>query len=159
MVEQIWQDTRVPSEWAEQCALTSWLLKKYPTTIFYHVPNGGVKTNFSRFREHQIGLLSGVPDLVILTPPTVVHVEMKRTKGGKLSDKQKEVIGWMRSQGFQVLVCLGFDDARCQLEVLLGKPRQVLSGKGDEEAQPKPTVAGKTRAKRAKQGATVKGAK
>lgn len=116
-----WVEIRIPTERDEQEELVKWLLYKYPRLVFFSIPNEGKRTDYMRFHMAATGLLAGVPDLLLLTYPQPTFVEMKRAKGGVLSPKQKEVIGWIRAIGFKVLVCYGLKDAIEQLEPMLSK--------------------------------------
>jgi hypothetical protein len=109
-----WISIHPPSEWEEQRQLCQWLLAAYPDVVFFSVPNEGNRTDYRRFRMHQTGMLSGMPDLVILFNPPL-FVEMKRAKGGVVSANQKEVHEWIRNMGYTVLVCKGFADAEVQI--------------------------------------------
>ena len=111
-----WVLLRTPTEWDEQKTLCEWLERKYPKLVFWSVPNEGNRTDFAKFRMHQTGMLSGVPDLTILTYPKPIFIEMKRSVKGRLSEKQVMVHEWIRKSGYEVLVCFGFLDAKKQLE-------------------------------------------
>ena len=65
---------------------------------------------------HQTGMLSGAPDLVVLTYSKPIFIEMKRSVKGRLSENQVMVHEWIRQSGYEVLVCFGFLDAKKQLE-------------------------------------------
>jgi hypothetical protein len=114
-VEGLWVNTYVPSEREEQAALVAWLLKEYPQLVFFSVPNEGKRTDFMKFHMKSTGLLSGVPDLILLFDEPL-FVEMKRTKGGTLSDNQKQVIAWIRASGYTVEVCRGFQEAKQKIQ-------------------------------------------
>lgn len=66
--------------------------------LFFAVPNGshlsgsnpGVRARKGRELKDQ-GMRKGVPDLVIILPGKTGYAELKRPKGGVLSDEQK---GW-----------------------------------------------------------------
>lgn len=122
-----WVNTYVPSEREEQTALVKWLLKEYPDLVFFSVPNEGKRTDFMKFHMRATGLLSGVPDLILLFD-VPLFVEMKRTKGGALSDNQKQVIAWIRAAGYTVVVCRGFGEAKAAIQefALSRRDRQLL---------------------------------
>lgn len=132
--EGVWVNTYVPSEREEQTALVAWLLKEYPDIVFFSVPNEGKRTDFMKFHMKQTGLLSGVPDLILLFD-VPLFVEMKRTKGGSLSDNQKQVIEWIRSLGYTVVVCRGFAEAKQEIQAfaLSRQHRPVLREPQDGE--------------------------
>jgi len=111
-----WTFIRTPTEWDEQRTLCEWLCRQHPKLVFFSVPNEGNRSDPAKFRMHQTGMLSGAPDLVLLTYPKPLFIEMKRSVKGKLSEKQIMVHDWIRKTGFEVLVCYGFLDAKKQLE-------------------------------------------
>ena len=113
-----WVALRPTRESDEQANLCKWLLLQYPRLVFFSIPNDGKRSDSVKFHLHETGMLSGMPDLVILSKPPV-FVEMKRKKGGVLSPAQKEVHKWIKACGYTVLVCRGFDDARAQLKKYL----------------------------------------
>lgn len=75
-----------------------------------------------------IGLKPGVPDLIILTPPPSPKwpypdggyvgavIEMKRRKGGKVSDEQEKWLEHFASYTWATCVANGADEAIRQLE-------------------------------------------
>jgi len=61
-----------------------------------------------------------MPDLqVVLQGGKVIWIEMKRTKGGVLSDKQKLVHAHLRRLGHVVIVGLGGKDAVEQFKEMI----------------------------------------
>jgi hypothetical protein len=60
------------------------------------------------------GLKKGMVDLCYPMPRAPYHglyIEMKREKGGKVDEWQEWWIAALRSQGYRVEVCKGFDAA------------------------------------------------
>lgn len=63
-----------------QFACCQWLRANKIT--FFHVPNGGYRNKQEASRLVALGVVAGVPDLVILFPDKkVLFVELKRAKG------------------------------------------------------------------------------
>ena len=114
-----WKDIRPPTEFDEQTMLCDWLNLQHPDIVYWYTPNEGVRTDYRKYWMHRSGMLSGAPDLVILTHKQVIFLELKRTKGGHLSPSQKMVHGWIRALGYTVLVCHGFERAKEALEPYL----------------------------------------
>ena len=68
-------------------------------------------------KNKQSGLNPGLPDLLICLPHFLLFIEMKRTKGGQVSDEQKEWIRELNKYGDVLAqVCFGFDEARQLVE-------------------------------------------
>ena len=88
--------------------------------LLFAVLNGGkrhIRTAINLKRE---GVKAGVPDIIFAYPSGQFHglfIELKRRKGGTVSEEQKEMIELLRHQGYCAVVCKGCDEA---LEVLSG---------------------------------------
>ena len=107
--------TIVPKEAEEQKALFQWVeyqRKKHPDlALLYHISNEG-RRNPQRAKAE--GIKAGVPDLCLPVPRGRNHgayIEMKRRKGGVLTDKQIEWMERLRGQGYAVAVCYGWEEA------------------------------------------------
>jgi len=59
------------------------------------------------------GTVKGIPDLFI--PAWRLWIEMKRQKGGVLSPEQKEIIEYLKSVQYCVIVGKGAEDAQQQI--------------------------------------------
>ena len=109
----------IPTEDTEQAhifAWAAWASGKYPELdLMHHIPNGGKRSKSEAARFKAQGVKAGVPDIFLPCARGGYHglyIELKRTKGGKLSAAQKEWIDALRGQGYKVIVCYGFDEAR-----------------------------------------------
>lgn len=97
-------------QWAATMANTKWP----ELALMYHIPNGGSRNRIEAARLKGQGVKPGIPDIFLPVSRGGYHgmyVEMKRQKGGTLSDDQKKVIGQLRDQGYFVEVCKGFGQA------------------------------------------------
>ena len=120
------KDSGIPTEEAEQIAVADWL--RLHRIRFHHSPNGGIRDfkmdpktgkqySVTAIKMRRMGTSNGFPDLMILDAPPLlptapgVMVEMKRTKGGVVSDEQKEWHEYLRSRGWKVMVARGADEA------------------------------------------------
>lgn len=109
----------IPTEDTEQAhifAWAAWASGKYPELdLMHHIPNGGKRSKSEAARFKAQGVKAGVPDIFLPCARGGYHglyIELKRTKGGKLSAVQKEWIDALRGQDYKVIVCYGFDEAR-----------------------------------------------
>lgn len=91
---------------------------------FFAVPNGAHTSAQEKSKLKAEGLVRGVPDLVITTPPpwqpgvVIVTLEMKR-RNGQLSDVQKEwMSGHEKLNGWLLIVGYGAQDAIHKLREL-----------------------------------------
>ena len=97
-----------------QIACVRWFRYQYPDEILIHIPNGGYRRPSEAARLKAMGVVPGIPDLFI--PEWRLFIEMKRTKGGKLSDVQKSVIEYLQSVNYCVLLAHGSDEAIKQIK-------------------------------------------
>lgn len=107
----------IPTEHQEQAALIMWFQSAYPAikNRLFAVPNGTNKSRASASRHMAEGLRPGVPDLMLPIPASGYHglfIEMKRAKGGKLSDAQRDWLEFLESKGYMSVVCYGFEEAK-----------------------------------------------
>lgn len=115
-----------PYESAEQAALFKWAAMaagKYPELrLMYHVPNGGSRNPLEAHNLKMQGVRRGVPDIVLPVPRGGYHglyIELKRRKGGRLSEDQKVWIDRLNHLGYRAVVCRGWDAARAEIETYL----------------------------------------
>jgi VRR-NUC domain len=101
------------SEHLEQARVVSWFRQTYPDTLIFAVPNGGLRSKSQALKLKVEGVVPGVPDLFI--PAWRVWVEMKRVKGGVLSKEQQNMIKYLQSVNYCVIVGHGAEDAINQL--------------------------------------------
>lgn len=121
----------VPLEDEEQATLLSWCsmhLWRWPELdLLFHIPNGGArsKTEAARFKSE--GVKAGVPDLCLPVPRGSYHglfIELKRLRGGRVSDEQKTWIAALQAQGYRVEVCKGWLAAADVIREYLGPGRE-----------------------------------
>lgn len=119
---------RVPSEAQEQKALfewAAWAKGKYPAlALMYHVPNGGSRNPVEAKNLKLQGVKPGVPDICLPVPNpvyTALYIELKRRKGGRVSDDQRGWINALNRVGNLAVVCKGWEEAR---DVILEYLRQ-----------------------------------
>ena len=104
-------------EHIEQVAFLNWFngVEKFRDLIIFSIPNGGKRGFKTAVKLKLEGAKSGVPDLQILLPNgKTVFIEMKKEKGGKLSDSQLDFIDKSQSLGHTVIVAHGCNDASKQ---------------------------------------------
>ncbi|MGN0598663.1 MAG: VRR-NUC domain-containing protein [Oscillospiraceae bacterium] len=108
-----------PSEDVEQAQLFTWAAYasgKYPElALMHHIPNGGKRGKAEAARFKAQGVKAGVPDIFLPCARGGYHglyIELKRIKGGRVSEAQEEFIAALRKQGYKVEVCFGMEQAR-----------------------------------------------
>lgn len=122
---------QLPTEAQECAALAKWLDRA--GVLYTHVPLGGLRDRKAAALLRNMGAKRGVPDYLIFTTPphwwhtthqlaTARHrgvaLEMKRRKGGSLSEQQKWWIAQLKLAGWHVIVARGAQDAVTQLTAL-----------------------------------------
>lgn len=115
--------SKTPTEGEEQATLFHWcdMVKgKYPELqLLFHIPNGGERRKSEAARMKAEGVKPGVPDLFLPVARVNYHglfIEMKRRKGGRVSDEQREWIGNLLANGYAVEVCRGWEEAKDAIE-------------------------------------------
>ena len=97
----------VPKERDEQKILVQYLqTRRIP---FYAIPNGGSRNKIEARNMKLEGISAGVPDICIPVPNTHYHglyIEMKRKKGGRVSENQKKWLKICFSHVYKAVVAL-----------------------------------------------------
>jgi len=113
---------KLDSEHDEQVSLMKWCSLSYgkfpQLKAIFAIPNGGHRHITVASKMKAEGVKSGVPDLMLPFPSNGYNglfIEMKRRKGGKLSDHQKEWRNMLYGYGYLVRVCEGWEVARNEL--------------------------------------------
>lgn len=112
----------ITSESHEQIGFINWFRGRFPSVRIFHIPNGGYRTISVAKKLKDEGVCAGVPDLFV--PHWRLWIEMKRTKGGRLSEDQKDWIEYLKGSGYTVIVGYGATDtSRKVMEWLSQKAR------------------------------------
>ena len=101
---------KIPTEHQEQVEFVQWFRRQYPDVRIFAIPNGESRSQSAGARLKAEGVSAGVPDLFI--PAWNTWIEMKRSKGGSVSEKQKDWLAYLESVGHQVFVCKGANSAK-----------------------------------------------
>lgn len=101
-----------PLEEQECFALVEYMTLK--NIKFSHIHQEMYTTSFKqKNKAKRLGVNPGVPDYLICFKDKLLFIEMKRKKGGSVSDAQR---GWIEALGaipnVQAVVCYGFDEAK-----------------------------------------------
>lgn len=107
----------IPTEHAEQVTFIREFERHYPGVRIFAIPNGGFRNKAVAVKLKAEGVKKGVPDLFI--PEWNLWVEMKRTKGGRLSPEQKDWIKYLEKSGHSVIVGKGWEHAMKELTAWL----------------------------------------
>jgi VRR-NUC domain len=118
----------VASEHDEQKALFQWARLervKFPElALMFAVPNSAKRNPRTAQYMKDEGLRSGVPDIVLPVPKGIYHgafIEMKRTKGATVDDRQTAWLEALRHLGYHTSICYGWAQARITIETYLSQ--------------------------------------
>ena len=103
----------IPTEDCEQIRLATWMTLQ--GIKFYAIPNGGKRSATEAVKFKRSGVQAGVPDLCVPIASGGYHglyIELKRVKGGKLSENQIKWLALLRSNGYYADTARGFEEAR-----------------------------------------------
>ena len=101
----------------EQCQLIQWCRTVPELQLIFHIPNETVGGQGWLVRNRQMGVKSGVPDLMLPIPSGGYHglfIEMK-TRSGRVSITQKKWIDALNALGYKAVVAHGWEEAKCQI--------------------------------------------
>lgn len=119
-----------PSEDDEEHAVSDYCdLKKWKHT---HFSNETYTTSWKQKQKMRyLGVHSGIPDHIVLIPNRVggfytVFVEMKRQKGGTISDEQYKWVHALICAGNYATVCEGAEEAIKYLDAIYNQDSQVI---------------------------------
>lgn len=110
-------------EYNEQVAVTN-LLEMLKTqgkvVVFSAVPNNTYTKSWKQKLTQKLeGVRSGVPDMIIVLKDKVLFLEMKRTKGGTVSDSQKVWLDAVKDKTTVSAVAKGFGEAEKIIKELI----------------------------------------
>ena len=110
--------TTVPKEDTEQEILFHWAALSegaHPELkLLYAVPNGGYRPLLTAVRMKRTGTKAGVPDICLPVARGGYHglyIELKRVKGGVVSENQRAWMDMLNAEGYLARVGYGSDDA------------------------------------------------
>ena len=114
-----------PLESQEQEWLCAWLRAK--NIPHYAIPNSQDMSGVNRVHARNAmaklkrqGLQPGFPDICVLLPNFALYIELKRQKGGVVSEKQAEWYKAINSLPYaKAVICRGFGEAVDVIEVYL----------------------------------------
>ena len=107
-----------PTEEQEQMAVIEWAMlmeKQAPElALLYHCPNGADRHPAVAAKLKKQGVKPGVPDLFLPVARGTAHglyIEMKRQKGGRVSEDQKAWMVALTQHGYVCVVAHGAEEA------------------------------------------------
>jgi len=108
----------IPTEDEEQEALFHWADAESATKPWlkgmFAIPNGGYRAIKTAVRLKRTGTRAGVPDIFLPVSNGREHglfIEMKRRKGGTVSELQRERMKMLSAEGYRCVVAKGCQEA------------------------------------------------
>lgn len=92
--------------------------------LLFAIPNGGQRNLLVATKLKAEGVRAGVPDLFLAVRRSGfggLFIEMKKPKGGRVSDNQKTMITLLEEQGYKAIVCKGWIEAKQHIEDYLSE--------------------------------------
>ena len=106
-----------------QAKCYKWAINEYKCLRFgnlFHVPNGGTRVKKEAFMFKAIGVVAGIPDLIMIHDHRMYGIELK-TLIGKVSEKQQKVHESWKAQGIEVFVIRTFEEFKELIESIVKK--------------------------------------
>lgn len=110
--------TPVPKEAQEQKWLLDWVELNKAThpelALFFHIPNEGKRSERQGYELKRQGMRPGFPDNGLPVPRgrfAALFIELKRRKGGRVSEDQQWWIDHLNAAGNYAVVCRGWESA------------------------------------------------
>lgn len=102
-----------PTEAQEQARFATWLDKQH--ILYYAIPNGGSRHYLEAINLKRGGVKAGVPDICVPIARKGrygLYIELKRVKGGKISEEQEVWLTKLQENGYSAQVAYGCDEAK-----------------------------------------------
>ena len=101
-----------------QCAFIKWVRYAHPGLLVAAIPNGGNRDAITGRKLKDEGVLAGFPDILVARQGKshpMLFIEMKSAKG-KLSESQKTIKEKLEWEGYLVVVCHSWEEAKEAVE-------------------------------------------
>jgi hypothetical protein len=95
-----------------QAAIVEWIRTVAPQLIAFHVPNGGYRTPAEAARMKWVGVLAGVPDIIVLGLDGRCWLIEVKGPGGSLSPDQRAIRDRCTVLRIPYCVAKSIDDVR-----------------------------------------------
>src|SRR5690606_11533551 len=88
----------------------------------FRIPNETFTRSWKqKTKNKKLGVSPGVPDLGVIVNHQLIFIELKRKKGGVVSDFQKEWIAHLEQANVPVRFCYGFEEAKAFIDEVAAK--------------------------------------
>jgi hypothetical protein len=104
-----------PEELIHRAVLDHIRWRGVPFLFTFHTPNGGQRSPIEAKILKGLGVVAGIPDLLILHRGQLFGLELK-AESGRVSKTQAECHSRLRASGARIATAVGVDEALRQLE-------------------------------------------
>jgi hypothetical protein len=104
-----------PEQLIQRAVMDHLAWRAVPGVFAFHPANGGWRSAVEAKIFKSLGVVAGVPDLIIIHSGQCFCLELKK-EGGRLTDVQRDAHERMREAGACVAVAHGIDEAIARLE-------------------------------------------
>ena len=115
------------AEASRQAAIVEYVRTVAPQVVIFHPANGGLRSRAEAARFRWIGVLAGIPDLVLALPGGRTAFWEVKTTVGRLSIDQVLVARKLTALGHVCAVVRDIDDARRELAGLGVRTREAFA--------------------------------
>ena len=117
----------VPKEHEEQVRVVSWCNLMTDRgcgdyDLIYAIANGGARSKATAGKLKAEGVKKGVPDLCLPVQRgdyAALYIEMKREKGGRVTEEQSEYMKRLERAGNKCVVCHGAEEAKAAIQAYM----------------------------------------
>ncbi len=95
-----------------QASIVDWVRTVAPDLVCFHPPNGGLRSKSEAARLKWIGVLAGVPDLVVIGCDGQIWLIEVKTDDGALSSDQRAMRDRLTAMRVPYAVARSTDDVR-----------------------------------------------
>ena len=95
-----------------QASIVEWVRLVAPGVLIFAVPNGGLRSKAEAARLKWTGVVAGIPDLAVVSPPGRIHFLEVKTATGRLSDDQRAIMGALALLDAPFMTVTSIDDVR-----------------------------------------------
>jgi predicted RecB family endonuclease len=95
-----------------QSAIVDWVRAVAPDLVCFHCPNGGLRDKAEAARLKWIGVLAGIPDLVVLGRDGQTWLVEVKTDDGALSTDQRAMRDRLTTMRVPYVVARSIDEVR-----------------------------------------------
>jgi hypothetical protein len=115
------------AEYKLQADIVAYVRMVAPDGLCFHYPSGGLRSKREAALLKWIGVIPGVPDLILVYPqsPFGIHFAEVKTPAGRLSPDQKAFLAWADKHGVPCAVWRSIDDAHESLAAWQIKTREA----------------------------------